>query len=96
MDLRVVAEQRYYHPRQQGSWSIKELLPAIASDLGYDQLEGVRDGGTAMEAYREAIAPTTSAAERAKMERQLLEYCALDTFAMVRMWQHFTGRSPSH
>ena len=96
MDLRVVAEQRYYHPRQQGSWSIKELLPAIAPDLGYDQLDGVQDGGMAMDAYREAIAPTTSVAQRATIEMQLLDYCALDTFAMVRMWQHFTGRSQSH
>ena len=93
VDLQPVAAKRYYHPRQQGSWSIKEVLPAVAPDLAYEQLEGVRNGGMAMEAYREAIAPTTSAQRQAQIKSQLLEYCKLDTFAMVRMWQHFTGRA---
>lgn len=92
VDLHPVAANRYYHPRQQGSWSIKAVLPAIAPDLTYEQLEGVRDGGMAMDAYREAIAPSTTAARRAEIQSQLLEYCELDTLAMVRMWQHFTGR----
>ena len=92
VDLHPVAANRYYHPRQQGSWSIKEVLPAVAPDLAYEQLDGVRNGGMAMEAYREAIAPATSAQSRARIKSQLLDYCKLDTFAMVRMWQHFTGR----
>ena len=93
VDLQPVAAKRYYHPRQQGSWSIKEVLPAVAPDLAYEQLEGVRNGGMAMEAYREAIAPTTSAQRQAQIKSQLLDYCKLDTLAMVRMWQHFTGRA---
>ena len=95
VDLRPVAEQRYYHPRQQGSWSIKAVLPAIAPDLSYDRLDGVQDGGMAMEAYFEAIDPCTSTARKAQIEHQLLNYCALDTLAMVRLWQFFTGRSAS-
>lgn len=93
VDLHPVAANRYYHPRQQGSWSIKEVLPAVAPDLAYEQLDGVRNGGMAMGAYREAIAPATSARRRAQIKSQLLDYCKLDTFAMVRMWQHFTGRA---
>ena len=31
-DLLKVAEQYYYNPIQQGSWSIKSVLPAIAPD----------------------------------------------------------------
>ena len=27
------------------------------------------------------------------LESQLLEYCKLDTFAMVRLWEFFRGRS---
>ena len=30
VDLLVVARDRYYHPSQCGSWSIKSVLPAIA------------------------------------------------------------------
>ena len=49
----------------------------------------------AMDAYLEALAPATSAARKAEIERQLLAYCALDTLAMVRLWTFFTGQ-PLH
>ena len=93
VDLLRVAEQRYYHPSQQGSWSIKKVLPAVAPDLRYDALDGVQDGGMAMNAFQEAIAPDTSSTRKAQIEQQLLEYCGLDTYAMVRLWQFFAGRS---
>lgn len=93
VDLLPVARERYYHPSQQGSWSIKKVLPAVAPDLSYDKLEGVQDGGLAMNAYLEAIATATTATRKAQIEKQLLAYCALDTYAMVRLWQFFSGRS---
>jgi hypothetical protein len=52
-------------------------------------LSGIKDGGMAMEAFCEALQPTTSAARKEEIERQLLAYCRLDTFAMVRLWQFF-------
>jgi hypothetical protein len=90
-DLLKVAEQRYYHPSQHGSWSIKKVLPAIAPDLRYDALDGVQDGGMAMRAYLEAISPDTPEDRKVEIEKQLLSYCGLDTFAMVRLWQFFSG-----
>lgn len=93
VDLLPVARERYYHPSQQGSWSIKKVLPAVAPDLSYDKLEGVQDGGLAMNAYLEAIARQTTATRKAQIEKQLLAYCALDTYAMVRLWQFFSGRT---
>lgn len=94
VDLLPVARQHYYHPSQQGSWSIKKVLPALCPDLDYAGLDGVQDGGMAMEAYREAVAPHTSASRKAEIERQLLAYCALDTQAMVRLWSVFSGVRP--
>lgn len=91
VDLLPVARERYYHPSQQGSWSIKKLLPPIAPDLCYDNLDGVQDGGGAMQAYLEAIAAGTGLARKRAIEGQLLEYCKLDTLAMVRLWRYFTG-----
>ena len=93
VDLLPIARKRYYHHSQQGSWSIKAVLPAAVPELGYDKLEGVQDGGAAMEAFVEAIQPDTSAERKGEIERQLLAYCQLDTFAMVRLWQFFSGRS---
>ncbi len=93
VDLLPIAREHYYHPEQQGSWSIKYLLPTIAPDLRYDALDGVQDGGMAMAAYLEAIHPDTPPSRKAEIERQLLDYCGLDTYAMVRVWQLFSGRA---
>ena len=91
VDLLPIAQGHYYHPSQQGSWSIKNVLPALCPDLRYDALEGVQNGGMAMEAFLEAVAPQTTPPRKAEIERQLLTYCALDTYAMVRMWAIFSG-----
>lgn len=92
VDLLRVAKQHYYHPSQQGSWSIKKVLPAVVPELSYGDLEGVQDGGMAMETYLEAIAKETSQTRKSQIEQQLLAYCSLDTYAMVKLWQYFSGR----
>jgi Domain of unknown function(DUF2779) len=33
VDLLPVARERYYHPEQQGSWSIKKVLSAVVAEL---------------------------------------------------------------
>ena len=93
VDLHPVTKANYYHPSQKGSWSIKAVLPAVAPDLSYEDLEGVQNGGMAMEAYMVAIYPDTSPERKAKINEQLLAYCGLDTFAMVRLWQFLAGRN---
>ncbi len=87
VDLHPIARRSYYHPAMLGSWSIKALLPAIAPDLDYAQLDGVRDGGGAQLAFVEATAPGTSATRQSELRQQLLRYCAHDTLAMVRVAQ---------
>jgi len=93
VDLLPITRERYYHPSQQGRWSIKKVLPAVVPELRYDALDGVQDGGMAMEAFLEAIHPDTSAERKTQIEQQLLAYCKLDTYAMVRLWQVFAGRT---
>jgi hypothetical protein len=92
VDLLPIARERYYHPSQHGSWSIKDVLPAVAPDLNYGALDGVKDGGMAMEAFQEAILPDTPPDRKEAIRRQLDAYCRLDTFAMVRLWHFFSGR----
>ncbi|MBU0953969.1 MAG: DUF2779 domain-containing protein, partial [Spirochaetes bacterium] len=87
VDLLPIVKEYYYHPGQQGSWSLKRVLPALAPDLSYADLEGVRDGTAAMDAYREAIEPATADQRREVLGTQLLEYCKLDTWSLVRIWQ---------
>lgn len=93
VDLHPITKANYYHPSQQGSWSIKAVLPAVAPDLSYEALEGVQNGGMAMDAYLAAIHPDTLPERKAEIEKQLLAYCGLDTFAMVRLWQFLAGRN---
>lgn len=91
VDLQPIANKRFYHPMQQGSWGLKSVLPALCPDLSYNRLEGVSDGRAAGDAYLEAIASTTTPERRAQLHEQLHAYCHLDTWAMVRMWQIFRG-----
>ncbi len=91
VDLLPIARAHYYHPSQEGSWSIKAVLPAVCPDLSYDDLVGVQDGGMAMQAYRECIAADTTSARKAEIKQQLLAYCRMDTYAMVRLWSVFSN-----
>lgn len=64
-------------------------LPAIVPDLSYGDLDGVNHGTEAIGAYLEAVRTDTSAERNQEIERQLQAYCALDTLAMVRLWEFF-------
>lgn len=78
----------YYDRAMGGSFSIKSVLPAIFPDdpaLDYHNLEGVHNGGEAMSIFpRIASMPPE---EQAVARHNLLKYCELDTFAMVKVWQ---------
>jgi hypothetical protein len=92
VDLLPITQTRYYHPNQQGSWSIKAVLPTVAPELRYSDLEGVQDGGGAQAAFLEAIDPATPVLRKEELRQQLWRYCRLDTFAMVRLWGHLAER----
>lgn len=84
VDLFPITRESYYHPDMQGSWSIKSVLPTIASDLGYAAM-AVADGGAAEEAWLEILHAETSDERRQFLRESLADYCALDTLAMVRL-----------
>ena len=69
VDLLPIARERYYHPSQQGSCRINKVLPAIVPELRYDALDGVQDGGMAMEAFMEAIHPGTGVDRKKQIEQ---------------------------
>ena len=66
-----------------GSYSIKEVLPALVPELSYKELE-VGDGGAAMDAYHR-MCSAADQSEVNKIREALLKYCHLDTLAMVRI-----------
>jgi len=91
VDLLPLARKYYYHPEMRGSWSIKNVLPTIVPELSYGNLEEVQDAGDAQMAYLEAIDPETSELRREELVERLLEYCNMDTLAMVKLVGYFQG-----
>jgi len=73
----------YVHPAFAGSASIKKVLPVICPHLSYSE-DGVHDGAGAMAAWREMV-ESEDGDRGASLRKQLLEYCELDTFAMVEI-----------
>lgn len=90
VDLLPVTRAGYYHPSQKGSWSIKAVLPALVPELNYADLDGVQDGGDAQIAWYNAASETDE--KRALIAGQLLEYCKLDTWAMVKIVDALQGK----
>lgn len=89
VDLLPVTRNHWYHRDQRGSWSIKAVLPTISTMPGYKDL-AVQDGTSAQTAYLEAIAPDCDPGRRSAIARDLKDYCALDTLAMVELLGHLT------
>jgi hypothetical protein len=93
LDLFAPFKQRaLYSWKQQGSHSIKKVLPAFVKDMSYEGLE-VGDGGEAIEAYQKMCAVADKPEELAKIRRALLEYCCQDTLAMVRLLEIIREKS---
>lgn len=82
VDLLPVTRKNWYHRDQRGSWSIKAVLPTLAPELDYSTLE-VKDGGSAQQAYLEAISAATTNDRRRAIDIALRNYCGLDTHAMI-------------
>lgn len=79
----------FYKESMHGSFSIKKVLPALFPDdpeLDYHNLTGgVQNGGDAMTIYPKMGKMTLE--EREKTRQALLDYCGLDTYAMVKVWE---------
>ncbi len=89
VDLLTPFQSGYYYNRAMGgSFSIKSVLPAIFPDdpeLNYHNLEGVQNGSEAMNIFPQIQYMDPEEQKRAR--ENLLAYCKLDTYAMVKVWQ---------
>ena len=78
-----------YNKDMGNSMSIKSILPALYPNdpsLNYDNLVGVQNGNEAMMIYPKM--KTMSHRERRQTKKSLLEYCKLDTLAMVKIYEY--------
>jgi hypothetical protein len=83
-DLHPIVRDHYYHPHFDGSYSLKEILPALVPSMGYDDL-AIKEGGHAASQYYRMVFVETDWIERAKIQEALLAYCKRDTLAMVEL-----------
>ena len=77
----------YYLPAMGGSFSIKSVLPALFPDdpeLDYHLLDEIcQNGGQAMNLFPQL--KDLSAEDELRARQALLDYCRLDTLAMVKL-----------
>jgi len=83
-DLHPIIKEHYYHPKFQGSYSIKSVLPAVVPSMGYDDL-AIQEGGQAANEYYRMVFLESDWIEQARIKDALLRYCARDTMAMVEL-----------
>lgn len=90
-DLHKVVSAFVCHPGFHGRTSLKRVLPALVSDLSYDGL-AVPNGEVAALRYQEAVWGDLPETEREAVFSDLLQYCAVDTLAMVRLFEELRKR----
>ena len=74
---------RYHHPSQNGSNSMKSVLPALTGK-GYEKL-AIQEGGAASREFLRVTFGQVTAAERRRVRQDLQAYCGLDTLGMVQI-----------
>ena len=76
-------QRHYYTPDMDGRYSIKNVLPALVPELSYGALE--IQGGEAASRTFLAMAQGHFKGDVEATRKHLLDYCELDTLAMVRI-----------
>lgn len=82
----IFTKQHFVHKDFHGSTSIKKVLPVLAPELSYKNLV-IQEGGTASSSWLKLISEDLPAEEKAQLKKDMLEYCKLDAFAMVRIFE---------
>jgi hypothetical protein len=83
IDLMTPFRKNYRLPAMKGSYSIKYVLPALVPELNYDSLT-IGNGSDASAAFYN-LKHNTDISERMSTRKTLLDYCGLDTLAMVKI-----------
>ena len=97
VDLLPIVRGHYYHPQMRGSFSLKKVLPTLDIPLNYGELDDVKDGLGAMEAYRKVLTlrarhGASAEAECRQIAASISRYCAVDTLALCQLTRRLSGR----
>jgi hypothetical protein len=91
-DLHPVVRDYVYHPDFRGSFSLKDVVPALVPEFDYGDLE-IADGQLAsLEIARMLFKPETlTRHKRDALRKNLLAYCRRDTEVMVGLLERLRG-----
>ncbi len=67
-------------------WSIKDVLPVLIPKLSYKEI-GIQDGMAAQRTWMATVLDGDNEGAREQILKDLIEYCKLDTLAMVKIWE---------
>lgn len=81
---RVLRPGCVYHPGFKGRSSLKATLPVMVPNLSHSGL-AIANGDTAVVRYAEMARGQVPAADVAQIRQDLLDYCKIDTLAMVEL-----------
>lgn len=84
-DLETIFKKDYIDWRFHGSSSIKKVLPVIIPHLSYSKLE-INNGTMALDTWGRMVLEEDFKEDIEQTRNRLLEYCKLDTFAMVEIY----------
>lgn len=96
VDLHPLVKDHFYDPRMKGSFSIKKVLPVIAPDLDYKELEAVQEGTGAQIAYLNLCFEAMEEVDWERLRKNALLYCDQDTWAMCEVGYFLEGKSRPH
>lgn len=82
----VFSKAHYVHHGFGGSASIKRVLPILAPELDYQQLD-ISQGMQAAVMWMQSFSDQYTDAARQKVRKDLKAYCKMDTWAMLRIWE---------
>lgn len=94
-DLLPIVRSHVYHPAFVGSYSIKNVLPALVPGMTYEGME-VADGTDAGLAWEALTRSGLDQTERNRIKRALLDYCGQDTLALVKLLDVLRTASSSY
>ncbi|OGZ60851.1 MAG: hypothetical protein A2919_02255 [Candidatus Spechtbacteria bacterium RIFCSPLOWO2_01_FULL_43_12] len=69
-----------------GSSSIKYVMPVLVPALSYKEL-GIQEGASAQRLWMDAAIRNKEGIDKEKLFNDLIEYCKMDTLAMVEIWR---------
>lgn len=95
IDLRKILEDGYADTRFLGKTSIKNVLPVVAPSMSYSDLK-IQNGDQAQLEYGRILTGEANGGAMDELCRDLLAYCKLDTWAMVKILKVLLASSYIH